>query len=525
MSMFKVAKSKSDRIGSKLDRHDPADDDTAGAKEAEKFRWHPVNKEITAALESRNASRVEILDSDKMYKALCKYIAEHATYVQSWRVKFKKFRQNNSDFHESEESEMARIRSGLLSMHLGLGQHEMKWKGEDIKIIHQVIGDPVGLYSTVEVLNSLVIYIEKPNMRSLLKEFLTDAWEFSHKARTDRYKVYSWQPDCEYWRSITSRRNRPIESIILPQQIKDMVVKDLLDFCSRKTACWYIDHGVPYKRSLLFYGPPGTGKSSLITGLAGLLRRDVCFLQPSHPKITDDNLQCAIQKAPTRSLIVMEDVDALFDSRRKKEESQSPLTFSGLLNALDGVCNPEGQIFILTTNHIDRLDPALIRAGRVDVKIPFPSATARQAENLFLHFYPGEFELAKRFATIMFERFPSKHQGKVVDDKQKDQGKVKEKEKEKNARLEEEAAELLAGWSDSHRLAVSMAALGQHFIACRHDSAAEAVERAAREFNPENQEEEEEKRRKEEEEAKAKREEPVAVAIEQVACGSTAGSA
>jgi chaperone BCS1 len=69
---------------------------------------------------------------------------------------------------------------------------------------------------------------------------------------------------------------------------------------------------------------------------------------------------------------------------------QSSITFSGFLNALDGVTSGEERIVFLTTNHIDRLDPALIRPGRVDVIQLLDDATASQARRLFRQFYGGE---------------------------------------------------------------------------------------------------------------------------------------
>merc|ERR1719221_594513 len=95
-----------------------------------------------------------------------------------------------------------------------------------------------------------------------------------------------------------------------------------------------------------------------------------------------------MNQAPKKSVLVFEDVDAIFDKSRQKLLSDSVLTFSGLLNALDGVGKADGQILVLTTNHKDRLNPALIRNGRVDVHIEFLAATDEQIAQMFLRFYP-----------------------------------------------------------------------------------------------------------------------------------------
>ena len=76
------------------------------------------------------------------------------------------------------------------------------------------------------------------------------------------------------------------------------------------------------------------------------------------------------------------------------------LTFSGLLNALDGVAASEERLLFMTTNHVDRLDPALIRPGRVDVKEYIGWASPSQIETMFSRFY-GDKDGAKEFGTLL----------------------------------------------------------------------------------------------------------------------------
>jgi chaperone BCS1 len=77
------------------------------------------------------------------------------------------------------------------------------------------------------------------------------------------------------------------------------------------------------------------------------------------------------------------------------------VTFSGLLNALDGVTSTEERIIFMTTNHIDRLDPALIRPGRVDMRLLIDDVTPHQVKRLFLRFYEGEDTLAQAFVDAL----------------------------------------------------------------------------------------------------------------------------
>jgi chaperone BCS1 len=142
----------------------------------------------------------------------------------------------------------------------------------------------------------------------------------------------------------------------LSDETKEKIISDIDSFISKETFQFYTNHGIPYMRSYLFYGVAGAGKTSLLTAIADKYRRDLYIVQPTDPRFTDDSLAEAIKDAPSRSIIVLEDVDALFDKDREAKNSKMSISFSGLLNALDGIGDPDGQIFVLTTNFRENLD-------------------------------------------------------------------------------------------------------------------------------------------------------------------------
>jgi chaperone BCS1 len=183
------------------------------------------------------------------------------------------------------------------------------------------------------------------------------------------------------------QRERGIDTVILPEGIKQKLTSDLDNFLEAATSTWYAKHGIPYKRSYLFYGAPGTGKTSTIAAMAGYTKRNIAYLHVSDPKMTDSMLKKALQRVPGKCVVVLEDVDALF-SLNRKNLGDIPLSFSGLLNALDGIGGKDATIFVLTSNHIERLDPALIRPGRIDVHMEFPRCTDEQIGLMFKQFYP-----------------------------------------------------------------------------------------------------------------------------------------
>jgi chaperone BCS1 len=99
---------------------------------------------------------------------------------------------------------------------------------------------------------------------------------------------------------------------------------------------------------------------------------------------------------PQHSLVLIEDIDCVF-LKRKKADDKENVTFSGLLNAIDGVMASAGRVLFMTTNNVETLDAALIRPGRVDMSIKLDNASREQMEQLFLRFFPLP-DLAKQFS-------------------------------------------------------------------------------------------------------------------------------
>ncbi|XP_056289465.1 mitochondrial chaperone BCS1 isoform X2 [Pseudoliparis swirei] len=191
------------------------------------------------------------------------------------------------------------------------------------------------------------------------------------------------------------RRRRPLSSVVLEEGLTEKIVDDVKDFIGNPK--WYTERGIPYRRGYLLYGPPGCGKSSFITALAGELGYSICLMSLSDQSLSDDRLNHLLSVAPQQSIILLEDVDAAFVSRDLRHaenpvayQGMGRLTFSGLLNALDGVASSEARIVFMTTNFIDRLDPALIRPGRVDLKQYIGNCTRQQLAQMFRRFYPDE---------------------------------------------------------------------------------------------------------------------------------------
>lgn len=203
---------------------------------------------------------------------------------------------------------------------------------------------------------------------------------------------------------------RPIESVILRAGVADRLVDDARVFLQSRE--WYRDRAIPWRRGYLLYGPPGCGKSSIAHALASHLGMHVAVLSPSG--LGGDNaLRNLLQTIPPRSLLLIEDIDSAFNQREKKDVEF--VTFSGLLNAIDGLAAAEGRILMMTTNHIDHIDAALRRPGRSDVELEILPADADQARRMFLRFHPERADCADAFAGEHAGKSPALIQGVLLE--------------------------------------------------------------------------------------------------------------
>ncbi|KAL8680548.1 MAG: hypothetical protein Q9224_006931, partial [Gallowayella concinna] len=225
------------------------------------------------------------------------------------------------------------------------------------------------------------------SQRHVFEALFLEAHELAQKTVEGKTVVFT--PRTASWERFGEpRRKRPLESVILDQGVKERILGDLKDFLHSER--WYYDRGIPYRRGYLLHGPPGSGKSSLIQALAGELDYNIAIVNLSERGLTDDRLNLLLTIIPKRTLVLLEDVDAAFSGRTQSGEDGyrgANVTFSGLLNALDGVASAEERVLFLTTNHVERLDGALVRPGRVDMSVRLGEATRYQAGQLWDRFY------------------------------------------------------------------------------------------------------------------------------------------
>ncbi|XP_061358828.1 AAA-ATPase ASD, mitochondrial-like [Gastrolobium bilobum] len=222
------------------------------------------------------------------------------------------------------------------------------------------------------------------------------------RLRNRQRKLYTNSPGYKWpsykqtmWSHIVFEHPATFETMAMEPQKKKEIIEDLVTFSKSKD--FYARIGKAWKRGYLLYGPPGTGKSTMIAAMANLLAYDVYDLELTAVK-DNTELRKLLIETTSKSIIVIEDIDCSLDltgQRKKKSDklqddendkvnsevirkeakeegsSVSKVTLSGLLNFIDGIWSACGgeRLIVFTTNYVEKLDPALIRRGRMDKHI------------------------------------------------------------------------------------------------------------------------------------------------------------
>jgi mitochondrial chaperone BCS1 len=234
--------------------------------------------------------------------------------------------------------------------------------------------------------------------QAVLRAFVAEV--ISVRLKKEKQASYLYFYD-DGWSYVQAYAPRSLDSVILASGEKERLLLDIERF--RASRQRYRELGIPYHRGYLFYGPPGTGKSSLVSGLAAKFAMSIYVINLT--EFNDRSLKSAMNEVPEGAVVLFEDVDCMKAGNarpwrggektiqieagaQKPAGDSADVTLSGLLNVLDGFSAPDGVLFVMTSNRIEALDPALLRPGRIDYRLFMGRATDAQKIDLYRKFFP-----------------------------------------------------------------------------------------------------------------------------------------
>ena len=202
-------------------------------------------------------------------------------------------------------------------------------------------------------------------------------------------------------------RKRNFDNVFVPSEIRTQITNALDNFVAKKE--WYKENVIPYHFGIMLYGPPGTGKTSLAQAIANYLPGSrLLYLTGDMisklPTMIENDAALSRGGTDRPTVFLIEDIDCGFGvdsirSRRNKYENADEDEMSNglgtILNSLDGIIAPSNVIFIFTTNHIDQLDPALIRPGRIDLMLEIKPICMETFKEFMVHHYGENVKIPK----------------------------------------------------------------------------------------------------------------------------------
>jgi hypothetical protein len=268
--------------------------------------------------------------------------------------------------------------------------------------VEAAVSEPRELRSTRDYASTLIRVVEPEitltaHSRAGLEAIQSELGLLAQRqAQADRaYQPMILRPTSYGWYKTGRKVTRDPSTVVLAAGQMELLLADLDQFLANEER--YARIGSPWHRGYLLYGPAGTGKTSTAQALAAHHGMDLYYLLLSDVT-SDEHMLGLVGKIRPRSLLVIEDIDCARSTHDRSAEADtresvaeeairamiskkaaSTLTLQGILAALDGATTPHGMVTVMTTNHKDRLDPALLRSGRCDVVEEIGYLTTEQA--------------------------------------------------------------------------------------------------------------------------------------------------
>lgn len=270
------------------------------------------------------------------------------------------------------------------------GSYEIKYNSFIIKINFEVLNkEQLYPYQEKDVFDHVYkLELENEN-KDTIENFIKDALIYTQKFfEIDNFSkliyIFHYNEIDASWEKYNEVPRRNIDTIYLPSDQSQKILNDVQKFLSKETKSNYEKFGIPYHKTYCLYGPPGTGKTSLIHSICSTIQKHICIYRFSS-QTKDYDFAQSLKWIPKNSVFVLEDIDCIIQNRK-----EGHLSFSGLLNILDGISTIDCMLIFITTNHFIQLDQAIKRPGRIDYILEFTFINKEQIYKMLNIFYPDE---------------------------------------------------------------------------------------------------------------------------------------
>jgi chaperone BCS1 len=300
---------------------------------------------------------IRVTPNSAAYEQTLEYVAEHVIDHRFTRNYV--FGAESKYDYETEERKIDRTH-----MTVGYGTHFGFYKKHFVVISREENAE-AKLESLKESLNITIYGYNK----SIVADMFADIDAHILQKTQSKNTVLISTSAGDYWNTPKNIVSRHPSTIILPEDVCQEIIDHIYKFeqaeeTNRK-------RGLPHRTGIILHGLPGTSKSSIIHAVASATERRIQYL--SLGAVENDKEFNSLITSFSRwnnAILVIEDIDATkahVKDRESGEDVSETLSLSTLLNTLDGLISPHGLVTIVTTNHFETLDPALIRPGRFDL--------------------------------------------------------------------------------------------------------------------------------------------------------------
>ncbi len=272
------------------------------------------------------------------------------------------------------------VRSVKTIFAIPLNEFYFDYCGESIEVCYQ--REPNLMVDRGNVVKMSAIILRSTTLNTL-HTFLYEIEKLEFNIPDNKLIKYIWKDS--YWKYCNSFKTRSINTIYLPNEHMSNTINEITTFLSNNHEL-YQTLGLQKKKIILFWGLPGCGKTTFVKAIASEFKKNIAVIKNTND-INDNSFESMIDELPKNCIVLFEDIDSLFNGR--SNVAGTSITFSGLLNFLDGIMEYENLLVFITTNNLGCIDDALKR--RIDISLEFSYIRKPEVLRMFTNFFEDKY--------------------------------------------------------------------------------------------------------------------------------------